>query len=76
MMNLFSGLQGRLAAAIGVGVVVMWLGAALLTNALLRKEMEEVFDSALQETAQRVLPLAAIDILERDEEGINQRIAQ
>lgn len=76
MMNLFSGLQGRLAAAIGVGVVVMWLGGALLTNALLRKEMEEVFDSALQETAQRVLPLAAIDILERDEEGINQRIAQ
>ena len=30
----------------------------------LRDEMEEVFDSALQETAQRILPLAVADVLE------------
>src|SRR5690606_5242782 len=42
---------------------------------LLRSEMNEVFDSALEETAQRILPLAALDIIGRDEAGISQRIA-
>ena len=33
---------------------------------LLRHEIDEVFDSALQEVAQRVLPLAYIEVLDRD----------
>jgi two-component system OmpR family sensor kinase len=33
-----------------------------------------VFDSALQETAQRILPLAVVDIVGRDEDGVNQRL--
>jgi two-component system OmpR family sensor kinase len=68
-------LQARLALIIGVCVLVLWAGAAVVTANLLRHEMDEVFDSALQETAQRILPLAVRDIVGREEEGIEQRIA-
>jgi two-component system OmpR family sensor kinase len=37
--------------------------------------MNEVFDSTLEETAQGILPLVALDIISREEEGISQRIA-
>lgn len=69
-------LQARLALAVGSGVTLLWIAAAVFTANTLRHEMDEVFDSALQETAQRILPLAVIDILEREEEGISQRIAR
>jgi two-component system OmpR family sensor kinase len=68
-------LQARLALIIGLCVTVLWAGAAVVTANQLRHEMNEVFDSALQETAQRILPLAVRDIIDREEEGIEQRIA-
>jgi len=68
-------LQGRLALALGGGLILLWLVAALITAMIFRDEMDEVFDSALEETAQRILPLAVLDILSRDEEGVSQRIA-
>ena len=68
-------LQGRLALALGAGLTLLWLGAAWATAALLRAEMNEVFDSALEETAQRVLPLAVLEILDSDGAGTGQRIA-
>lgn len=68
-------LQARLALVIGLCVTVLWAGAATVTANLLRREMDEVFDSALQETAQRLLPLAVRDIVSRDEEGVEQQIA-
>ncbi|MDO9524563.1 MAG: ATP-binding protein [Gemmobacter sp.] len=68
-------IQARLALLIGVAVTVLWVAAASLTSTILRHEMDEVFDSALQETAQRILPLAVLDIIDREEEGISQRIA-
>jgi two-component system OmpR family sensor kinase len=46
-----------------------------VTALIARGEIEEVFDSALQETAQRILPLAVVDILNREEAGIRQRLA-
>ena len=36
--------------------------------------MDEVFDSALQETAQRLLPLAVVDIVGREDDGVTQRL--
>ena len=45
-----------------------------MTALILRQEMDEVFDSALQETAQRLLPLAVVDIVGRDEDGVTQRL--
>jgi two-component system OmpR family sensor kinase len=68
-------LQGRLAAAIGLGLTVVWIATSLITAQILRGEMNEVSDSALQETGQRVLQLAVVDIIAREEEGIAQRIA-
>lgn len=37
-------------------------------------EIEEVFDSALQETAQRILPVAVVHVLKGEEPCINQRL--
>ena len=44
---------------------MLWIAAASVTAVILRGEMDEVFDSALQETAQRLLPLAVVDIVGR-----------
>jgi two-component system OmpR family sensor kinase len=60
-------LQGRLLVSLGAFLLVIWIGAAWATAILLRDGIEDVFDSSLQETAQRLLPLAALDIVGRDE---------
>ncbi len=64
----------RSAAALSLIVTLIWLGTALVTARLLTSELNEVFDSALQETGQRILQLAVLDILEREEEGVTQRL--
>lgn len=53
--------------SLGAVLLVFWIGAAWATAVLLRQEIEEVFDSSLQETAQRLLPLAALDIVGRED---------
>jgi hypothetical protein len=47
----------------------------VVTAQRLRHEMDKVFDSALEETAERILPLAALDILGREDGDRPQRIA-
>lgn len=59
-------LQRRLALALTGGVVALWLMATVAAGLLLRHEIDEVFDSALQEVVQRVLPLAYTEILNRE----------
>ncbi|MDZ4309462.1 MAG: ATP-binding protein [Cypionkella sp.] len=73
-MMLPGSLQARLALSLGALLTVLWLAAAWVTGQVLRHEMDEVFDSALQETAQRLLPLAVLDILSRDDDGVTQRL--
>lgn len=68
-------LQAQLSLGIGLLISILWIGAASATAVLLRHEMDEVFDSALQETAQRLLPLAILDIVGREEEGVTQHLA-
>ncbi len=68
-------LQGRLGLWLGVALTVLWIAAASVTAILARQEIEEVFDAALQETAQRILPLAVVDIVGREEQGMTQRLA-
>lgn len=68
-------LQGRLGLSLGVLLTAMWIAAAWATAVILGHEMDEVFDSALQETAQRLLPLAVVDIVGREEQGVTQRLA-
>ena len=55
-------------------VTAIWLATAGVTARILTGEMDEVFDSALQETGQRVLELAVIDVLGREEAGLAQHI--
>lgn len=64
-------LQTRLALGLGLLITLLWIGAASITALLVRSELDEVFDSSLQETAQRILPLAVMDIISRedDDEG-------
>lgn len=61
-------LQARLGLFLGILLTVLWIAAASVTALILRGEMDEVFDSALQETAQRLLPLAVVDIVGREED--------
>lgn len=68
-------LQWRLSLWLGIGITVLWAVAAMATAHKLRHQMNEVFDSALEETAQRILPLAALEILGRDVEDTDQRVA-
>jgi two-component system OmpR family sensor kinase len=67
-------LQARLALTLAVLLSVLWIAAASATAVILRHEIDEVFDSVLQETAQRLLPLAVVDIVGREDAGITQRL--
>lgn len=68
-------LQGRLALGLGLALTMLWLAATSWTMIDLRHEMDKMFDSTLQETAQRLLPLAATEIINRDPEDGVQRLA-
>lgn len=68
-------LMARLALSVGLVLTVLWLLAASVTGVIVRGEMDEVFDSALRETAERILPLAVTDIVGREDEGVTQRLA-
>lgn len=58
-----------------VGVVITWLVATLIATLVIRHELDEAFDSALQETSQRLLALAAIDIMSREDRTTAERVA-
>ncbi|MBO9422621.1 two-component sensor histidine kinase [Agrobacterium tumefaciens] len=68
-------LQGRLGLSLGLALTVLWLVAATVTAVIVRGELDEVFDSALRETAERILPLAVTDIVGREDQGVTQRLA-
>lgn len=67
-MRMPHSLQARLALLIGLSVTVLWLVAASFTAHRLNGELEEVFDRALQATAERLLPLAAHDLRRRGDD--------
>ena len=73
-MRLPRSLQARLGLSLGVVLTLLWITTATITAVNLRHEMDEVFDSALQETAQRLLPLAVQEIISRDDDGVTQRL--
>lgn len=74
-MNWPTSLQGRLGLSLGLALTVLWLLAATVTAVIVRGELDEVFDSALRETAERILPLAVTDIVGREDQGVTQRLA-
>ena len=68
-------LQKDLVYGLTLGMVLLWLLATLLSGLVVRHELDEAFDNALQETAQRILPLAVLDILNREDGTTPQRVA-
>ena len=74
-MTLPRSLQGRLSLALALGLTVLWTAAAVVTTLILHAELDQVFDSALEETGQRILPVAVLEILNREEDdAITQRV--
>lgn len=76
-------LRLRLALVLTLGLVVLWALGAIAALTALRHQTDALFDSALQETAQRILPLAAMDVVsrqtdpEKDEDASpTQRVAE
>lgn len=68
-------LQRRLGVGLSLGVALLWLLATAIAGYELKDEMDEVFDSALQESAERLLPLAVVEIMNREEGSAPQQIA-
>ncbi|WOJ91833.1 hypothetical protein RZS28_19100 (plasmid) [Methylocapsa polymorpha] len=68
-------LRRRIGLWLAAAVTAFWLAAATVAGLVLRREIDEVFDSALQEVAQRVLPLAYSELLSREEGGATQHMA-
>jgi len=68
-MKLPRALQTRLSLALGFGIAIVWTVATFFTSLNITHEMNQVFDSSLQETAQRLLPLATHEILDRESEN-------
>src|SRR5690606_19434619 len=60
---------------LGLGAALLWVVTTIVTAHLLRQELNKAFDSALEETAQRILPVAALEILGRDADDTEQRVA-
>jgi two-component system OmpR family sensor kinase len=66
-------LHKTLGIGLTLGVTLLWLLGVTASGLVAQHEMNEVFDSALEETAQRILPLAVTDILNRENGVGNQR---
>src|SRR5690554_751279 len=56
-------LQMTLGVGLTLGVVLLWVLALVLAMSVLRGRMNSLFDSALAETAQRIMPLAVVEII-------------
>ncbi len=67
-------LHRRLGVGLVLAVTVLWLAAAAVAGHVLRREIDVVFDSALQEVAQRILPLAYSELLSREADDAAQRL--
>lgn len=68
-------LRLRLAAGLAAGFALLWLAGVVASGLVVRHELDEAFDSALQETAQRLLPLAVTDIMDHEGELRERRVA-
>jgi two-component system OmpR family sensor kinase len=71
-MTTKTSLQKRLGISLTLGATLLWLFGVAASGLVAQHEMNEVFDSALEETAQRILPLAVTDILNRENANTHQ----
>lgn len=55
----------RLALGLTVGMALLWIGAAAISVSVMQHELNEAYDDSLEQSAQRLLPLAVHDLRER-----------
>lgn len=67
-------LQNNLGVGLTLGVALLWVLALVVAVSVLRDRMNEMFDSALAETAQRIMPLAVVEIINSETPGQLQNI--
>ena len=67
-------LQKQLILRLLLLVTCVWLLGLFLAGVQLKKELNKTFDSALQETAERILPLALVEIFNREEAKLLQQL--
>lgn len=60
-------LRRDLSLGVVIGVAVLWIAALLLAGGVLRRELGEVSDSALQEAAERILSIAIVELTNSDD---------
>lgn len=68
-------LRRDLSLGIVLGVGLLWGAALLLAGGVLRHELNEVSDSALQEAAERILSIAVVELTNTTEEPAARRIS-
>nr|WP_295888055.1 histidine kinase dimerization/phospho-acceptor domain-containing protein [uncultured Devosia sp.] len=59
----------RLALGLTAGMALLWVGAAAISVSVMQHELHEAYDDSLEQSAQRLLPLALHDLRERSEGG-------
>ena len=74
-MSAATSLQKQLVYGLTLGIVLFWLAAAAVSGLVVKRRLDAAFDNAMQETAQRILPLAVMEILNREEPGMPQNVA-
>lgn len=74
-MKAAASLQKQLVYGLTLGIALFWVVATVISGLVVQHRLDQVFDNAMQEAAQRILPLAALDILNREEPGTPQRVA-
>ncbi|TPG97950.1 sensor histidine kinase [Pseudomonas caspiana] len=70
-----SSLQKRIGLGLTLGTTLLWLAATVGAWLVVQHELNEAFDSALEETAQRILPLAVLEISNRENPSEAQHVA-
>jgi len=67
-------LAGRLVWSLSILLAVFWMIAVGLSIHVMRAEFDEVFDSALQQTTERLAPLVVDDYFRRDAGSMPNRV--
>ncbi len=65
----------RLIITLVIGITFFWCLAGIGSNYVFTEELNETFDLALKETAERLLPLAIDDLGDHDDDGPARQLA-
>jgi len=73
-VKILQSLRGQIAVGVSVMLVALWLLAVLGSGFVIKDEIDESFDAALQETGERILPLAVVELIGSDDASGAKRI--